>query len=399
MLCDDIELTMNAGKISKVKNLCRKGHGHFQGLYTERTIPMIDGQKVSLDQAIKKAADILKQFKHPLLYGWSNTSLAGQGIGIDLARSLKATIDGTSSFCQGKVMELVLSGKLPTCTLDDVRNFADTSIFWGSDPSNSHPRLLSRFVYYPRGSKRQKSYEEERTCLVVDVRKSSTTKLCDNYFRLAPGDDVDFLSAMMSVLDGKIPKFGDKKLIIELGTILKKTEFGAIFPGIGMISSMHNKMDLFQNLVVKLNEISPFKVIPTVEHFNTRGFCQLMFENTSFVNRVSFESEKPSYDPKNSVNAASKEFGAALVIGSDPLCDLPFGTAKSLSKLPLIAVDSHRSLTTDASRVVIPSAIYGLEAAGSAIRMDGSKIEFERIASSEALTDEEILVRIKEEIC
>jgi formylmethanofuran dehydrogenase subunit B len=91
-------------------------------------------------------------------------------------------------------MERILTGRLPTCTLDDVRNFADTSIFWGADPSNSHPRLLSRFAYYPRGEKRQKSYEEERTCIVVDVRKSATTKLCSNYFKVLPGGDADLIA-------------------------------------------------------------------------------------------------------------------------------------------------------------------------------------------------------------
>ena len=62
--------------------------------------------------------------------------------------------------------------------------------------SNSHPRHLSRFAYYPRGEKRQKSYEEERTCIAVDVRKSATAKLCPNYyFRVPPGGDAEFIGA------------------------------------------------------------------------------------------------------------------------------------------------------------------------------------------------------------
>jgi formylmethanofuran dehydrogenase subunit B len=96
--------------------------------------------------------------------------------------------------------------------------------------------------------------------------------------------------------------------------------------------------------------------------------------------------------------AVAKTSDAALVIGSDPLSSLPFGTAKSLTRVPLIAIDPRRSLTTDAAQVVIPSAMYGLEAGGSAIRMDGVRIEFEPIVKSDLLTDEQILARIKEEI-
>ena len=398
LLCEDIELALTTGAISQVKNLCRKGHGHFQALFTERTMPKIDGQDVSVDQAIKKAADILRNAKHPLLYGWSNSTLEAQRVGIDLARRLGATIDDTMSFCQGILMERVLTGKLPTCTLDDVRNFADTSVFWGADPSNSHPRLLSRFAYYPRGSKRQKSYEEERACIVVDVRKSSTAKLCSNYFSVPPGGDADFIASVIAVLDGKIPKYGDKKRMIELGTILRKTEYGIIFPGLGLVYSLQDQIEHLETLVAKLNEITTFKVVPMVDNYNMRGFDQLMLDDTGYLNSVSFRSGQAKHGPENSVIAAAKSCDAALVIGSDPLSSLPFGTAKSLTWVPLIAIDPRRSLTTDAAKVVIPSAMYGLEAGGRAIRMDGVRIEFEPIIKSDLLSDEQILERLKEEI-
>ncbi len=398
LLCDDIELTFKDGKISQAKNLCRKGHGHFQSLYTERTSPKIDGQEVSLDQAIKKASEILQQAKHPLLYGWSTSALDAQSTGIGLAKKLGAIINGTSSFCQGLVMERILSGQFPTCTLDDVRNFADVSVFWSSDPSNSHPRLLSRFAYYPRGSKRQKSYEEERSCLVVDVRKSATTKLCSNYFQIPPGGDAQFISSIMAVMDGKIPKFGDKKRMSELGTSLRKAEFGIIFPGEAMISSLHDRMELLESFIAKFNEASEFKAILMVEHCNTRGFCQLLREEAGFVNGVSFQGGQMAHSPENMVMAAAKSCDAGLIVGSDPLSSQPLGTARSLAKMPLIAIDPHRSLTTDAATVVIPSAIYGLEAGGSAMRMDGIKIDFEPVVKSDLPSDQEILSRIKEEI-
>jgi formylmethanofuran dehydrogenase subunit B len=399
LLCEDIELVLKTGAISQAKNLCRKGYGHFQAMFTERTEPTLDGRKVSMDEAIGKAAEILKGAKHPLLYGWSNSTLEAQKVGIELAKKLNATIDDTSSFCQGILMERVLKGKVPTCTLDDVRNFADTSVFWGADPSNSHPRILSRFAYYPRGEKRQKSYEEERSCIAVDVRKSATAKLCPNYyFRVPPGGDAEFIGALMAVLEGKIPKYGDKKRMIELGTVLRKTEYGVIFPGLGLIYSLQEKMDLLEALVAKLNEITTFKVVPMVGHYNMRGFNQLLLDETGFINRVAFQDGKASHGPENSVIEASKSCDAALVIGSDPLSALPFKTAQRLAKVPLIAIDPRRSLTTDAAKVVIPSAMYGLEAGGSAIRMDGVKIEFEAMMKSDLMSDEQILARIKEAI-
>ena len=402
LLCEDIEAAYENGAFTHMKNLCRKGHGHFLAALTERMVPMIDGQQVDLDRAIEKAAEILKSAKSPLLYGWSNSTLEAQAAGIKLAEKLGATIDDTSSFCQGILMERILSGKIPTCTLDDVRNYADTSIFWGSDPSSSHPRHLSRFSYYPRGEKRQKSYEEERTCIAVDVRKSATAKLCSNYyFRLPPGGDAEFIEAMLAVLEGKIPRVGDQKNVkkmIELGSLLKKTEWGVIFPGLGLIYSLQEKMELFEKLVVRLNEITTFKVVPMVGHYNMRGFNELMREKTGFINSVSFKGGAPAHGPQNSVVAAARTCDAALVIGSDPLSALPFGTASALARLPLIAMDPRRSLTTDSAKVVIPSALSGLEAGGTAVRMDGVKIRFEPLIKSPLPSDEQILNRIMEAI-
>ncbi len=399
LLCEDIELELKSGTFSQVKNLCRKGHAHFQALFTERTKPLVDGKEVSIDQAIAGAAETLRNAKNPMLYGWTNSSLEAQRAGIDLARKLGATINASSSSCQGSLMEKVLTGLIPTCTLDDVRNFADTSVFWGADPSNSHPRHLSRFSYYPRGSKRQKSYEEERNCVVVDVRKSATAHLCSNYyFRVPPGGDAEFMESILAVLEGKIPKAGDKKRLIELGTALRKTEFGAVFPGQGMTLSLQSRMDLFEQLVAKLNGIAPFKVIPMAERYNARGFNQLLLEQTGFIEGVSFRDGIAVRGPERSVFESSKSCDAVLVIGSDPLSELPGGLARRLAGVPIIAIDPRRSLTTDAARVVIPSAIYGLEAGGSAVRMDGVKIEFEPVVSTDLMTDEQILTRIKEAI-
>jgi len=64
----------------------------------------------------------------------------------------------------------------------------------------------------------------------------------------------------------------------------------------------------------------------------------------------------------------------------------------------MIVIDPHRSLAADAARVVIPSAISGLEAGGTAVRMDGVRLRFEPILKTDLLTDEQILTKITEAI-
>ncbi|MGB4651586.1 formylmethanofuran dehydrogenase subunit B [Methanothrix sp.] len=397
LLCEDI-LFPDEDSISHAKNLCRKGLAHYQALFVERMGPLIEGKEASIDQAIEKGAEILRNASAPVIYGWSNCTLEAQMAGLALAEKIGAFVDDPSSHCEGRLMEMLLSERIPSCTLDDVRHFADTAIFWGSDPSSTQPRHLSRFSYFPRGSKRQKSYEEERTCIVVDVRESSTAKLCPTTtYRVPPGEDLQFLEALLAVLDGKIPKFGDKKRMIELGSIIKKTEYGVIFPGPGMLISLQDKMDRFEDLLRRLNEITTFKVLPVTEQYNSRGFGQLLFDRTGRTKAVKFSPSGEAAAGPTLVEAA-KEADAILVLGADPLLDLPAGLARAFASAPLIVIDPRRSLTADLAQVVIPAAISGLEAGGTALRTDGVKISFEPLMKSEQPTDEQILTRIMEAI-
>ena len=64
----------------------------------------------------------------------------------------------------------------------------------------------------------------------------------------------------------------------------------------------------------------------------------------------------------------------------------------------VIAIDPRRSLATDAAAVTIPSAISGLEAGGTAVRMDGVRVKFEPFLKTDLPTDEQILTRITEAI-
>jgi len=400
LICEDILFPdAVSGSFSHAKNLCRKGQAHYKALFSERAEPLVEGSEVSLDQAIEKAAEILRKARAPVIYGWSNCTLEAQEAGLALAAKIGAFVDDPSSYCEGQLMERILSGKIPSCTLDDVRNFADTTIFWGSDPSSTQPRHLSRFSYFPRGEKRQKSYEEERTCIVVDVRESPTAKLCPNTtYRVMPGEDLQFLEAVLAVLEGKIPRFGDKKKMIELGSIIKKTEYGVIFPGPAMLDSLRDQMDRFEELVRRLNEVTTFKVVPMTGQYNSRGFSQLLFDRTGRVKGVRFAASGEAAAEAPSLVEAVKGADGILVLGSDPLLDLPIGLARAFAAAPIIAIDPRLSLTADVARVVIPSAISGLETGGTALRTDGVKVTFEPSIKSDHLADEQILTRIMEEI-
>jgi formylmethanofuran dehydrogenase subunit B len=400
MLCDDIEVEAKNNKINKVYTACRIGVAHMKEGKGEN-IFRVDNKPVEEESAISEAASILRNAKNPLIFGLGASTTETQKIAIELARKINATLDDTSSFCLGDLVEAVIKNEIKTCTLDDVRNKADVMIYWGTDPSDSHPRLLSKYSYFPRGKEKQKGWEEERTAISIDVRKSHTAKICGNYFfEIPPKGDAEFIEALIAGISGKLPKtsfnYPPKKLL-ELANILKGAKFGVIFVGRGLIYSLENLEPIFKLMKI-LNEKANFHLMPMVGNYNTFGFNQLLFAETGYVNSVKFENGSVKHGPEYSVveSLKAKTVDAALIIGSDPFSTLPRSIAKNLLEIPIIAIDPYETLTSRNAKVYINTAISGVESGGSAVRMDGKEVSFEPVIETGHPSDETVLKKIME---
>lgn len=400
MLCDDIEVEAEKNKINKVYTACRIGVAHMKEGKGE-AIFRVDNKPVEEATAISEAASILRNAKNPLIFGLGASTTETQKIAIELAKKINATLDDTSSFCLGELVEAVIKNEIKTCTLDDVRNKADVIIYWGTDPSDSHPRLLSKYSYFPRGKEKQKGWEEERTAISIDVRKSHTAKICGNYFfQIPPKGDAEFIDALIAGLSGKLPKtsfnYPPKKLL-ELANILKGAKFGVIFVGRGLIYSLENIEPLVRLMKV-LNEKANFHLMPMVGNYNTFGFNQFLFAETGYVNSVKFENGVVKHGPEYSVveSLKAKNVDAALIIGSDPFSILPRSIAKNLLEIPVISIDPYETLTSKNSKVYVNTAISGVEAGGSAVRMDGKEVRFEPVIETKHPSDEIVLKKIME---
>ena len=400
LLCDDIELDVEQNKINKVLTACRIGVAHMKEGKGE-AIFRVDNKPVDEAKAISEAASILKNAKNPLIFGLGASTSEAQKTAIELAKKINATLDDTSSFCLGSLVEALINDKFKTCTLDDIRNKADVIIFWGTDPSDSHPRHLSKYSYFPRGKEKQRGWEEERTAIAIDVRKSHTAKICGNYFFQIPqGGDTEFVEALIAGISGKLPKTSfnyPPKKILELANILKGAKFGVIFAGRGLAHSLENLEPLFRLMKV-LNEKANFHLMPMSGNYNTMGFNENLFAETGYVNRVKFENGTVLHGPEYSIveSLKAKKVDAALIIDADPFSILPRSIVKNLLEIPVITIDPYETLTSKHSKVYINTAISGVEAGGSATRMDRVKVSFEPVIETNRSSDEAILKKIME---
>ena len=147
-LCDDIELTVENGKIIRMKNGCVLSNAKFLNFNNKHRIqkPLIrkngDLVEVSFEEALHKSAEILANANYPVLYGWSCTSVEAQRIGIELAEQVGGVFDNTSTVCHGPSVLGMQQVGIPSSTLGQVRHRADLILYWGCDPWSSHPRHM-----------------------------------------------------------------------------------------------------------------------------------------------------------------------------------------------------------------------------------------------------------------
>jgi formylmethanofuran dehydrogenase subunit B len=411
-LCDDIICKVEDNEIVGTMNACRIGHSkfvHAEGAERYKK-PLIrkSGElvEVSMDEAIDKAATILAESKRPLMYGWSCTECDAQAVGMGLAEETGAVIDNTASVCHGPSVLALQDVGYPICTFGEVKNRADVVVYWGCNPMHAHPRHLSRHVF-ARGFFRDRG-RPDRTLIVVDPRKSDSSKLADIHLQIDFDQDYELLDAMRAVLMGHEILYDEvagvsREDIYKAVDVLKNAQFGILFFGMGITHSRgkHRNIDTAIMMVEDLNDSAKFTLIPMRGHYNVTGFNQVSTWESGYPYCVDFSSGIPRYNPgETGANdlLQNKETDGMMVIASDPGAHFPQKALERMAEIPVIAIEPHRTPTTEMADVIIPPAIVGMEAAGTAYRMEGVPIRMRKVVDSELLPDREILERIMEKV-
>lgn len=453
-ICDDIELTVENGKIINNKNGCFLSNAKFLNFNNEIRIlkPLMRKNdelvQVSFEEALHKSAEILVNANYPVLYGWSSTSCEAQRVGIELAEQVGGVFDNTSSVCHGPSVLGMQEVGIPTATLGQIRHRADVIIYWGSDPLSSHPRHMERYTYFAKGrfeeSTRKvctnpnsieadqginsKSFqpqvvtdsldknflpptlcEKARKLLVVDVRKTLTAEKADVFLQIEPNKDFELIQALRMLVNDQEIEVDNVagvpvKYLSKVAELLVDCNFGVIFFGMGLAQSegKSRNIEAAIGLVRDLNARTKFSIMPMRGHFNVTGANIVLAWQTGFPFAVDFSLGYPRYNPGESSLVEilmRQESDAFLVVASDPVAGLPKIAVEHLVKNPLIVIDPHLNATSLMADVVFPCAIVGIEMDGTAYRMDRVPLPLKKVVQppNGIVSDEEILKKILEE--
>ncbi len=399
--CDDIEFEEEYGR-----NLCPVGEAKFARKERIKA-PMIDGKEVSYEEAIDRAAEILRNAKRPLLFGWSSTVNEAIRIGVILAEKVGGIYDQCSSVCHAPTTLAMIEEGIAGGTLGQAKNRADVVVFWGCNPVEAHPRHPTRYSVMARGFLTRS--RSERRVIVVDVRKTPTAYLATDFYLVEPGSDFMIFTALRSIINGHedaVPeKVGglSKEELKEFAETLLKARYGLIFFGLGVTHSRgyERNVEAVIKLVQDLNRKTRFILQPMRGHFNVVGSGEVAAWEVGFEYAIDFSRGYARFSPGEftAVEALVRgDCDAAMIVASDPAAHFPKKAVERLKEIPVIQIDPHPNLTAKLANVVIPTAVVGIEAEGTIYRMDGVPLRVKKIRESDYPSDVEILEKILERV-
>jgi formylmethanofuran dehydrogenase subunit B len=406
-LCDDLVVEVEGTRVVSVENGCTLANEKFMGDHRLKAPIRRTGsgwEEISYSEAIRETAEILCDADRPLLYGWSGTHGEAQSIGIHLAELLGALVDNTSTVCHGPSILAIQEVGHPGCTLGQVKNRADVVVYWGTNPIDAHPRHMSRYTTYADGFFLKEAFRD-RKVIVVDIRKTESANVADEFVRIQPGGDYAVLSALRAIVMGKrviIPSSVSgvsKEQLFRVADHLLSAKFGAIFFGLGLTMSPGKYKNIRNaiELTEELNRHTKYTISPMRGHWNVYGSNEVFTWISGYPYAVDFARGIAFYNPGETTSVdvlRRKECDACLVVASDPGAHFPKACAEHLSQIPTIQIDPHTNATTHLSHLQIPVAVTGIDAEGTAYRMDGVPIRTRMLFKGKYPSVTEILERL-----
>jgi formylmethanofuran dehydrogenase subunit B len=410
-VCDDIELHVRGNKIEKARRACVLGTAWFLNHEIEDCPScLIDGKPASVEAGIERAAQLLVAARYPLVYGLSDTTSEAQRVAVALADWIGGNIDSTSSVCHGPSGMAVQGVGEVTCTLGEVRNRGDLIIFWGANPAESHPRHFTRYSLMPKGMFLPNG-RKDRTCVIVDVRKTKSAKAADIFLQIKPRADFEAIWALRALVAGVeldpdlVERQTGQPLSAwqDLAQRMKQAKFGVIFFGMGltMTRGKHANTEALLTLTRDLNKYTRFTCKPNRGHGNVTGADNVVTWRTGYPFGVNLGRGYPRFNPGEytaSDMLARGETDAALIIAADPLANFNERARAHLMSIPYIALDPKQTPTTRHAAVSFHVAAYGINVSGTVYRMDDVPIPLRPAFESPHPSDYTVLKGIEKRV-
>ena len=385
LLCDDVTIDRD-GDAVRLHPPCDLGAGWL----SDRIRPgasapsaTIGGQPDDVDAALRRAAQLLLAARRPLVYGFDAATVEDARAAVALADRLGALVATSSSGGPWPGAPAVPLRGSSTATLGEIRDRLGLVVIWREDPETTHPRLLERIGF---GDERR----WERTLVVVDDRDTATAQRADVRLRWARERDLEALSAL-HVLQRKLA-LRPSGLEADLGGFIERIDavpHAAFVYGGGLTSGAGGERralalhELVRELCLDRHAVT--LQLPAAP--GTRSAQDVLAWQTGYPECIDLASGHPEQNITASPVDPTEGVDVALCVGNGADA-LPDGMTKiALCSLPVTGAE-----------VSIRTAAAGIEAAGTAHRLDGVPLTLQAPLAGDAPTAADVVARLLEEL-
>ncbi|MGH9240767.1 MAG: hypothetical protein ACRD3G_22205 [Vicinamibacterales bacterium] len=413
--CDDIQLRIEGNRIADAVHACALGVEWFgNGSVPSRAL--VGGQACPVDDALARAAVVLRNAARPLVYLAPDISCEAQRAAIAIADALRATIDSVTS---ATVMTTLLAAQetgRASATLGELKNRADVVVFWGVDPAQRYPRFRTRYAPDVQGL--HVGSRSARKVVAVDVGSARGPEDADFRLTVMPDREVATLTELTADING----WNDDRGADPVGSA--KASLTRLRQGSGGLAARSDDIrTVLQTLlagkyiaviadaepdeqngardsgrsaaliafVQALNGPTRSALVTLRAGGNRSGADACLTAQTGYPMAVDFASGYPRYRPYQAAAARLARGGvdAVLLVGS--AARLPPGLAGAMSQLPAVAIGPRASESVFAgAAAVVDTAIAGIHESGTALRMDDVPLPLDRAIDGPPATAETV---------
>jgi formylmethanofuran dehydrogenase subunit B len=393
-LCDDLDVTLEDGRITAVANVCLWGAGKFLATKKFRTKSPRSRltacqvrrrgrfQEVRYEEALEDAAALLAKARRPLIFGLTNSGVGAQAAALQLARGLKARLEPGDLGFMAPFYAAVKTHGLLWAPLEVIRDEADTVVFWGANPIHAAPRHLVRYAVFARGRFTELGLEDRRVA-AVDIYPTEISRFCRPFVQIQPGQELALAAELHGRLSGKAPEATAVAGAPELALALSQATYGVMFLGRGVSYGPGRELvQRLAGLAARLNRERPFVLLPLPGDFNSAGLYHLLLRELGSPGAPDFRAGGEVVSHFTPVDF--KEVDAVVVAGADLLWFMPEDQIQDIERrrVPLVVLSPFANRTTARAAVQFPVALEGVETPEEAYRLDGLPVPLKAIVSS-----------------
>ncbi len=389
ILCDDVTIERSGDGV-RLEPPCYLGAQWFSDR-VRRTpsapAATIGGEPADVEMALRRAAELLREARRPLLHGFESATVEDARAAVTLADRLGALVAaaGVAGAWPG-AGALALRG-VSTATLGEIRDRSQLVVVWREDPMRSHPRLLERLGFSGGSPSRLGA---ERTLVVVDDRDTATAQRADLRLRWARERDLEALTSLHALQRNLALRTRD--LAGELGGLLERV--GAVphvafvhGPGLSAGAGGQRRVLVLNELVRELSHDRHVVTLPLPGAAGTRGAEDVLAWQTGYCGNVDLASGHPELITTTRPLASGEGIDVALRVegaAGDPLAGV---TEIALCSLPVPGVE-----------VSIRTEPAGVSVTGTAHRLDGVPLTLQAPLPGDGVTAAALLTRLLAEI-